>query len=130
MVMLTIGDKTPITVGDALAQQIEVRRGPASPWVEALHELGALDLAVYDAVARTPTDALDGPIRRLSEAANYSRLWLGLAGVIAVFGGRQGATRGARGCRLDWCDIGHRQPWHQEDPSTETPGTRRGPSRS
>ncbi len=97
MVMLTIGDKTPITVGDALAQQVEVRRGPASPWVEALHELGALDLAVYDAVARTPTGALDGPMRRLSEAANYSRLWLGLAGVIAVFGGRKGRRAALEG---------------------------------
>ena len=78
--MSTAGGKPPITVGDALAEQVEVRRGPASPWVEALHEFGAVDRAVYEAVARTPTAMLDGPMRRLSEAANYSRLWLGLAG--------------------------------------------------
>jgi hypothetical protein len=34
---------------------------------------------VYQAVARTPTAELDGPVRRLANAANYSRLWLGIA---------------------------------------------------
>jgi membrane-associated phospholipid phosphatase len=87
----------PVTVGDALAHQVEVRRGPASRWADALHEFGALDRAVYEAVARTPTGSLDGPMRRLSEAANYSRLWLGLAGAIALVGGKRGRRAALEG---------------------------------
>jgi undecaprenyl-diphosphatase len=62
-----------------------------------LRELGAVDLAVYDAVVRTPTPELDAPIRRLSNAANYSRLWLGIAAVIAVLGGRRGRRAALEG---------------------------------
>jgi undecaprenyl-diphosphatase len=87
----------PDTVGEALARRVEVRRGPASPWVEQLRELGAVDRAVYEAVARTPTAALDGPMRRLSDAANGSRLWLGIAAAVAVFGGRRGRQAALEG---------------------------------
>jgi membrane-associated phospholipid phosphatase len=76
------------SVADALARRVEARRGAESVWVEALRELGAVDRAVYEAVADTPTPELDGPARRLSNAANYSRLWLGIAAVIAAGGGR------------------------------------------
>src|SRR6266511_5159158 len=85
------------TGGDALARRVEARRGPASRWAEALRELGAVDRAVYQAVARTPTAELDGPVRRLSNAANYSRLWLGIAAVIAVLGGRRGRRTALEG---------------------------------
>ena len=85
------------TVGDALARRVEVRRGPASPWVEQLRELGAVDKAVYQAVARTPTAALDGPVRRLSTAADRSRLWLAIAAVIALLGGRRGRRAALEG---------------------------------
>ena len=57
---------------------------------QALGELGRLDRAVYAAVADSPTPSLDEPIRRLSNAANYSRLWIGVAAGLAVIGGRQG----------------------------------------
>jgi len=87
----------PDTVGEALARRVEVRRGPASPWAEQLRELGAVDRAVYEAVARTPTAALDGPMRRLSDAANGSRLWLGIAAAMAVFGGRRGRQAALEG---------------------------------
>jgi membrane-associated phospholipid phosphatase len=78
------------TVADALAQRVETRQGTGSPWAEALRELGAVDRAVYQAVARTPTPALDRPFRRLSNAANYSRLWLGIAAAVALTGGKRG----------------------------------------
>lgn len=78
------------TVEDALATRVEDRRGAQSPWAVALRELGAVDRAVYQAVAVTPTSHLDDVFRRLSNAANYSRLWLGMAAAIATLGGRRG----------------------------------------
>jgi undecaprenyl-diphosphatase len=83
-------DQQQQTVADALAQRVEARQGTRSGWAEALRELGAVDRAVYQAVARTPTPALDRPFRGLSNAANYSRLWLGIAAAIAVTGGKRG----------------------------------------
>jgi membrane-associated phospholipid phosphatase len=87
----------PDTVGDALARQVEVRRGPADRWAGALRELGAVDRAVYQAVARTPTATLDGPVRRLSTAADYSRVWLAIAALIAVAGGGRGRRAALEG---------------------------------
>jgi membrane-associated phospholipid phosphatase len=82
----------PVT--EALAGPVEIRRGEASFWAKALREAGAVDRAVYEAVARTPTAELDVPLRRLSNAANFSRLWLGIAAAVAVIGGHRG-RRGA-----------------------------------
>jgi undecaprenyl-diphosphatase len=48
-------------------------------------------------VADTPTPVLDEPLRRLSNAADHSRLWLGIAAVIAALGrsrGRRAAVEG------------------------------------
>ncbi|MDJ0792277.1 MAG: phosphatase PAP2 family protein [Acidimicrobiia bacterium] len=58
--------------------------------LEALREVGRLDRAIYAAVADTPTPTIDEPIRRLSNAANFSKLWFGIAGVLAVTGGQKG----------------------------------------
>jgi undecaprenyl-diphosphatase len=55
-------------VEDVLASEIEARRGGTSPWSEQLRELGAIDRAMYQAVADTPTPRLDGVFRRLSTA--------------------------------------------------------------
>src|SRR5512133_3288694 len=85
------------TVADALARRVEARRGVASRWAEAFRELGAVDRAVYEAVARTPTAELDEPVRRLSDAANYSRLWLGIAAAIALVGGGRGRRAALEG---------------------------------
>jgi undecaprenyl-diphosphatase len=78
------------TVEDALARRVEARRGARSPLTEALRELGAIDRAVYEAVAATASPELDVAFRRLSTAANYSRLWLGIAAAMAALGGRRG----------------------------------------
>ena len=87
------------TVADALARRVPARdQGPAAfRLAEGLRELGAVDRAVYEAVARTPTGNLDVPVRRLSGAADKSRLWLGIAAMVAVAGGRRGRRAALEG---------------------------------
>ena len=63
----------------------------------ALHELSAVDRAIYSAVAATPTPSLDEPLRRLSNAANNSRLWLAIATGLRVTGGQAGRRAAVRG---------------------------------
>ena len=84
------------SVADALASRLEAQR-PASGWAGALRELGALDRAMYEAVADTPTPQLDGLFRRLSNAANNSRLWFGIAAAIAALGGARGRQAAIEG---------------------------------
>jgi membrane-associated phospholipid phosphatase len=55
-----------------------------------LSEAESIDRAVYDAIARTSTPRLDGVMRRVSTAANYSRLSMGIAALLAVAGGARG----------------------------------------
>ena len=55
-----------------------------------IDEVEQVDQVVYAAVAGTRTPSLDAGMRRLSNAANHSRLWFGLAAGLAVFGGRRG----------------------------------------
>lgn len=62
-----------------------------------IDEASAVDRAVYAAIADVPTPTLDAPIRRLSDAANYSRLWLGIAAVLAAVGGARGRRAAASG---------------------------------
>jgi membrane-associated phospholipid phosphatase len=77
-------------VEDVLARRVEARRGAASPLAAALRELGAMDRAVYQSVADTPSPELDIAFRRLSTAADHSRLWLGIAAAMALLGGSRG----------------------------------------
>jgi membrane-associated phospholipid phosphatase len=61
-----------------------------------LAEAERADLAVYAAVARSDIPALDRAMRHVSHAANYSRIWLGVAGLLALGGesGRRAAFDG------------------------------------
>src|SRR4051812_44934703 len=59
-------------------------------WAHWLDEAERLDIGVYAAIARTPTPAIDRAMSRLSRAADYSRLSLGSAAVLARAGGRHG----------------------------------------
>jgi undecaprenyl-diphosphatase len=77
-------------LADRLAAPGTAATPPRQTAVLTLHELGQVDRAVYRAVAETPTPTLDHPMRRLSDAANGSRLWLAIAAVIAAVGGRRG----------------------------------------
>lgn len=83
------------SMADAAARSVAAHRGDTSPWTTALRELGAVDQATYEAVARTPTPSLDEPLRRLSHAASFSRLWLGIAAALAAFGGGRGRAAAA-----------------------------------
>ena len=85
-------------VAQRLAGKLAQLSGPIRRQVgEALRELGALDQAIYSAVASTPTPSLDEPLRRLSGAANNSRLWLAIAAGLAVGGGRSGRRAAVQG---------------------------------
>jgi undecaprenyl-diphosphatase len=55
-----------------------------------LAEADRIDRAVYGAVAATPTPRLDGAMRRLSRAADYSRLSIASSAILAIAGGRRG----------------------------------------
>jgi len=85
------------SLAEAAAERVEDRRGPSSVLSIALTELGAVDRAVYEAIARTPTPSLDEPLRRLSNAANGSRLWLAIAALLAIFGGKRGRRAALEG---------------------------------
>jgi membrane-associated phospholipid phosphatase len=89
----------PDTVADALARRVPARRQGAAPFglADGLRELGAVDRAVYEAVARTPTGNLDVPVRRLSGAADKGRLWLGIAAAVALAGGGRGRRAALEG---------------------------------
>jgi undecaprenyl-diphosphatase len=63
----------------------------------AIREAGDIDQAVYTAIARTPSPSIDEALRLLSNAANNSVLWFGLAGGLAVLGGRTGRRAALRG---------------------------------
>jgi len=56
-----------------------------------------IDIALYAAIARTPTPVLDGAMARLSHAADYSRLSLTSATVLAATAGRPGRRAAAHG---------------------------------
>jgi membrane-associated phospholipid phosphatase len=56
----------------------------------AAREAASLDRAVYSAIADNPTPSLDRALSRLSRAADYSRLSIASAAILALTGGRRG----------------------------------------
>ncbi len=107
---------------ERLADRLTQLGGPTRQKVaEALRELEAVDQAIYSAVASTPTPSLDEPLRRLSNAANNSRLWLAIAALLAVAGGpagRRAATRGtvAIGATSALVNLGVKPLWSRQRP--------------
>ena len=81
----------PETPSDRLADRLEARPIASAPaFLRVLRELGAVDRAVYRAVAATPTPTIDAPLRRFTAVADHSKLWVGTAAVLFVVGGRKG----------------------------------------
>jgi undecaprenyl-diphosphatase len=66
-----------------------------------LAEADRVDEALYHAVADTPTPRMDEIMRRVSEAANYSRISMATAATLAVLGGR----RGRRAATWGMCSV-------------------------
>lgn len=62
----------------------------------ALHQAGAVDRAVYATIAKVPTPALDVAMRRLSDSANRSLIWMAIAAGLSLTGAT-GRRAGARG---------------------------------
>src|SRR5690242_7847053 len=60
-------------------------------------ESNRLDVAVYAAIAATPTPTLDRAFRQLSRAADHSALWLGHAALLAAVGGERGRRAAVNG---------------------------------
>jgi len=58
--------------------------------VKLIEEAERLDVAAYAAIAKTPSPTLDTAMARLSETADYSRISLSIAAVLALAGGRTG----------------------------------------
>jgi membrane-associated phospholipid phosphatase len=89
----------PEPVEERLAGRLstwQVRARPSRA-VQLLRRLGRLDRAAYCAVAEMSTPRLDGPLRRVSDFANFSKPWFLVAGVLALFGGPQGRRAGLTG---------------------------------
>jgi undecaprenyl-diphosphatase len=87
-------------VEERLADRISELRTPARPsrWVAAqLRRLGKVDRAAYRAVAGMSTSWLDGPLRLVSELANFSKPWLATAAVLAFGSGPRGRRAAATG---------------------------------
>src|SRR3954452_5449863 len=70
--------------------------------VRWLEDAERVDVALYAAIAQTPTPALDRAMARLSHAANYSRLSRASPAVLAATGGRQGR----RAARIGLASVG------------------------
>ena len=60
---------------------------PGSDVAGATDLLAHADRALYAAVAGSETPTLDAGLRRLSLAADQSKLWLGIAAGMALLGG-------------------------------------------
>ncbi len=62
-----------------------------------LERVQALDEWAFRRVAEWHAPVLDRALPTLSEAASYSRLWMAVAALLAVFGGRRGRRTAAAG---------------------------------
>jgi diacylglycerol kinase family enzyme/membrane-associated phospholipid phosphatase len=62
-----------------------------------LHSLDAVDLSLYRRAASADTPVLDAVLPRLTRSADHGRLWVAVAAVLAVAGGRRHRRAALRG---------------------------------
>lgn len=86
-----------MTVANGPSESPEALRNFRDLRRRLMTDVHALDESVYDAVARTSTPALDGPVTWISNAANYGKLWVAVAAVLAITGGARGRRAAGRG---------------------------------
>ena len=85
------------------ADRTEPPKGSHSSWAPRtsaralLQETSAIDSAIHDAVAGTPTPTLDVAMSWISNAATYSRIWVVIAAALALTGGERGRQTAIRG---------------------------------
>ncbi len=88
----------PTSVEDVGTEVVSSDHPGTTPTLKSLlRELSQVDQAVYRAVASTPTPSLDVPLRRLSNSANYSVVWVGAAGALVILGGPRGRRAAVAG---------------------------------
>ncbi len=93
---MTTADRGDAPDLGALPKHAEARKALPDPegwWAE----VNRLDLAVYAAIAATPTPTLDRVFRRLARAADNSKLWIASATVLATIGGPGGRRAAVNG---------------------------------
>ncbi|MFF0431055.1 phosphatase PAP2 family protein [Streptomyces sp. NPDC004327] len=82
-------EESPVTEPPTIEQPSPpVPEGKRSALRAVFSDLRAMDGAVYAAVAATPTPALDRSLRRLSNAADHSKISLAITASLALMGGR------------------------------------------
>jgi membrane-associated phospholipid phosphatase len=94
------------------------------------NRLHAIDASLFQRVSGVHAPALDRVIPPLSEAASYSRLWIGVAVVLAVSGGRCGrrtaaAAMAAVGVTSAVANIAMKQAARRPRPVHPVPVSRR-----
>ena len=87
------GDPPGLGAPPEHAEALRALPDPEGWWAE----VNSLDLAVYAAIAATPTPTLDGFFRGLSRAADNSKLWIASAAVLATIGGPGGRRAAVNG---------------------------------
>jgi membrane-associated phospholipid phosphatase len=75
---------------------VRVETDQGKTWIsEVRAQADRIDRAISEAVDETETPTLDSFLVRLSDAANKSRLWVTIAGVVALLGGPCGRRAAA-----------------------------------
>ena len=82
---------------DEPAESAGLSRDPGAVIRRLLGEAAALDQAISVVVADTPTPTLDVPLTWVSNAANYSAIWVVIAVALAAKGGKRGRRAALRG---------------------------------
>ena len=109
---------------DEPAESAGLSRDPGAVIRRLLGEAAALDQAISVVVADTPTPTLDVPLTWVSNAANYSAIWVVIAVALAAKGGKRGRRAALRGLTA----IGPLRPRRTWSPKRLFPRTR--PERS